>query len=255
MSNQARRTGLIAEKVGMTQIFTNDGKALAVTLLKADTNFVVSQKTQGTDGYNALVLGFGERKASRVSKSVKGIFAKSGVKPAKVVREFRVSENALVPAGSELSIEHFVLNQFVDIHGVNTGKGFAGGMKRWNFRGLEATHGVSVSHRSHGSTGQRQDPGRTFKGKKMAGHMGCETVTIQNLKIVMIDPELGLIAIHGSVPGKRGTIVTITDSIKLAMPAAAMFPANVVAKAAPAAKVEAPAQEAAAESENKQDNQ
>ena len=225
---QARRTGLIAKKIGMTQIFDNEGKALAVTLLKIDENHVIANKTINTDGYNSVVVGFGEAKPHRVNKSIKGICAKSGVSPVKVIKEFRVSENALIEPGAKISIEHFVLDQFIDVHGINTGKGFAGGMKRWNFRGLEATHGVSVSHRSHGSTGQRQDPGKTFRGKKMAGHMGTESVTIQNVKIAKVDVELGIIAIHGSVPGKRGSYLTITDAIKVSLPANAVFPAVLI---------------------------
>lgn len=231
MENQARRTGLIAEKVGMTQIFDRDNRALAVTLLKVEGNVVVANKTKANDGYNSVVMGFGKSKPKRVSKSVKGICAKAGVAPTKILREFRVSQDALLQAGSELDVTHFVIGQFIDIHGVNIGKGFAGGMKRHNFRGLEATHGVSVSHRSHGSTGQRQDPGKTFRGKKMAGHLGTETVTIQNVKVVLVDPELGLIAVHGSVPGRRGVLVTLTDAIKLSIPGQAQYPAALVKKA------------------------
>lgn len=223
-SEVSRRTGLIAQKVGMTQIFDNEGKAMAVTLLKANGNVVLGSKNKGTDGYTSLVVGYGEAKPSRVNKSVKGVCAKAGTPPVKRIREFRISENALMEAGSKLSVEHFVEGQSVDIHGTNIGKGFAGPMKRWNFRGLEATHGVSVSHRSHGSTGQRQDPGKTFRGKKMAGHMGVETVTIQNLRVVRIDSDLGLIAVNGSVPGKKDSYVTITDAVKLALPGYAAFP-------------------------------
>ncbi len=226
--NQARRTGLIAKKVGMTQIFDEEGKALAVTLLKADENFVVANKTKEKDGYTSVLMGFGEAKAHRVSKPIKGICAKAGVKPVQIMKEFRVSEDAQLKPGAKLSIEHFVENQFIDIQGVNIGKGFAGGMKRHNFRGLEATHGVSVSHRSIGSTGQRQDPGKTFRGKKMPGHMGVETVTIQNIQIALIDKELGIIAIHGSVPGRRGSYLTITDAVKVSLPANAKFPAVLV---------------------------
>lgn len=226
--NQSRRTGLIAKKVGMTQIFDEEGRALAVTLLKADENFVVATKTKQRDGYSSVVMGFGEAKPSRVSKPIKGICAKGGVKPVKIIKEFRVSEDALLEPGAQLSIAHFVENQSIDIHGVNIGKGFAGGMKRHNFRGLEATHGVSVSHRSIGSTGQRQDPGKTFRGKKMPGHMGTETITIQNIKVALVDHELGIIAIHGSVPGRRGSYLTITDAVKVSLPANAKFPAVLV---------------------------
>ncbi len=226
--NQSRRTGLIAKKVGMTQVFDADGKALAVTLLKADENFVVATKTKDRDGYFSVLIGFGEAKPKRVSKSIKGTCSKGGVKPVKIMKEFRVSEDALLEPGAKLSIAHFVENQSIDIHGTNIGKGFAGGMKRHNFRGLEATHGVSVSHRSIGATGQRQDPGKTFKGKKMPGHLGTETVTIQNIKVALIDEELGIIAIHGSVPGRRGSYLTITDAIKVSLPANAKFPAVLV---------------------------
>lgn len=248
MENQARRTGLIAEKVGMTQIFDRENKSLAVTLLKVEGNVVLGQKTKARDGYNSVVMGFGQSKPKQVSKSVKGICAKAGVAPTKILREFRVSEDALVAVGEQLDIDHFVVGQSIDIHGINTGKGFAGGMKRHNFRGLEATHGVSVSHRSHGSTGNRQDPGKTFKGKKMAGHLGTETVTIQNVQVVLIDKELGLIAVHGSVPGRRGSLVTLTDAIKLAMPGQAKYPAALVVKesAKKAAPAEQPKEETAA---------
>ena len=248
MSNDvSRRTGLIAQKVGMTQIFDAEGKTMAVTLLKADSNVVLGHKTKEKDGYVSLVIGYGEAKPSRVSKSVKGLCAKTGTKPVKKIKEFRVSENALIEVGSQLSVEHFVENQFIDVHGTNIGKGFAGPMKRWNFGGLEASHGVSVSHRSHGSTGQRQDPGKTFKGKKMAGHMGCETVTVQNLKIVRVDSELGLIAVYGSVPGKKGSYITITDAVKLALPGAAAFPGAVI-------KAESEKQSAAIENQEEQNN-
>lgn len=217
MTMHTRRTGLIAKKVGMSQVFDQNGEANAVTLLQANGNFVVEVKTEEKDGYNAVVLAFDETKASRTSKSLKGKFAKSKISPKKKLKEFRVSKVALLQPGQEISVEHFVVDQCIDIHGVNIGKGFAGVMKRHNFRGLEASHGVSVSHRSHGSTGQRQDPGRVFKGKKMAGHMGTETVTIQNIKIVQVDQELGLIVVAGSVPGKKGSYVYIDDAIKVAL--------------------------------------
>lgn len=222
---KARRTGIIAKKIGMTQIFNKDSKALAVTLLKVDGNVVVTNKTQEKDGYNSVVIGFDEAKANRVSKSIKGIYAKHELKPNKIMKEFRVSKSGLLESGKEISINHYVEDQLIDIHGITTGKGFAGPMKRWNFRGLEASHGVSISHRSHGSTGQRQDPGKTFKGKKMAGHLGAESITVQNVKIVYIDEELGIIAVHGSIPGKRGSYLTITDSVKTSLPANVEFPA------------------------------
>ncbi len=246
MSIHTRRTGLIAKKVGMSQIFDQNGAAVAVTLIEAKGNFVVGTKTKEKDGYSAVVLGFGERKASRTSKPQKGVFAKASVSPKNKVKEFRVSDSALLQPGQELSIEHFVAGQCVDIQGVNIGKGFAGVMKRHNFRGLEASHGVSVSHRSHGSTGQRQDPGRVFKGKKMAGHMGCDVVTIQNVKVVQVDTSLGLIALAGAVPGKPGSYIYISDAVKVALPIDAQFPAALVkttkAEAAPK-EAEQPQQE------------
>jgi large subunit ribosomal protein L3 len=226
--NHNRRTGLIAKKVGMTQIFNKEGQALAVTLLKADENFVLSNKSNQKDGYTSVVMAFGEAKPHRVNKSVKGICAKAGIKATKVIREFRVSEDAVLTPGIKVSVSHFIVNQSIDIHGVNIGKGFAGGMKRHNFGGLEASHGVSVSHRSIGSTGQRQDPGKTFKGKKMPGHMGAETVTVQNVKVVLVDEELGIIAVNGSVPGKVGSYLTITDAVKMSLPANAAYPAAIV---------------------------
>ncbi len=238
MSVSIRRTGLIAQKVGMSQIFDANGEAIPVTLLKADGNFVLSSKTAEKDGYNAVTLSFGERKASRTSKPLKGMFAKAKVTPKNKIKEFRVSKEALIEAGKEISVEHFVVGQCIDIKGINIGKGFAGVMKRHNFRGLEASHGVSVSHRSHGSTGQRQDPGRVFKGKKMAGHMGTEKVTVQNVKVVHIDQALGLIAINGSVPGKQGSYVYLSDSIKIALPITAKFPAAFVESKAAAPKAE-----------------
>lgn len=241
MQGTSRRTGLVAEKLGMTQVFDTEGKSIAVTVLRANGNTVIANKTKDKNGYTSVVMGFGEAKPHRVSKSVRGICAKANVKPTKIIKEFRVSEDALVAAGSEILVTHYIPNQYVDIHGTSTGKGFAGGMKRWNFRGLEASHGVSVSHRSIGSTGQRQDPGKTFKGKKMPGHLGADTVTLQNLKVVRIDEELGLILVNGSVPGKKGSIVTITDAVKLSMPANVAYPAAVnqaKAQATPEVKAE-----------------
>lgn len=254
MQGTSRRTGLVAEKLGMTQVFDKEGKSIAVTVLRANGNTVIANKTKEKNGYTSVVMGFGEAKPHRVSKSVKGICAKANVKPTKIIKEFRVSDDALVSAGSEILVTHYVPNQYIDIHGISTGKGFAGGMKRWNFRGLEASHGVSVSHRSIGSTGQRQDPGKTFKGKKMPGHLGADTVTLQNIKIVRIDEELGLILVNGSVPGKKGSIVTITDAVKLSMPANVAYPAAVkqAAKAQANAEVKV---EQAVEAEVSSDNQ
>lgn len=225
---RARRSGVIAQKVGMTQIFDDSGKALAVTLLKVDENIVVDNKTQEKHGYDAVVVGFGVKKASRCNKSEIGIATKNGCPNSRIIREFRVSQDALLKIGSKFSIEHFVLEQRIDVRGISTGKGFAGAMKRWNFRGLEASHGVSVTHRSHGSTGQRQDPGRVFKGKKMAGHLGAEIVSLQNLRVVLIDAEMGVIGVNGSIPGRRGSYVTLTDSIKLSLPSGVVFPAAII---------------------------
>lgn len=227
-TENTRRTGLIAEKVGMTQIFSEEGEVIPVTLLKASGNIVLENRLEEKDGYNAVVLAYGEVKASRVSKPRKGLFAKAKVEPKRHIKEFRVSKDALVQAGQEIAVDHFAIDQAIDIQGVNIGKGFAGVMKRHNFRGLEASHGVSVTHRSHGSTGQRQDPGRVFKGKKMAGHMGTETVTVQNVLVKHIDSELGLIAVNGSVPGKPGSIVYISDSIKKILPDNVKLPASLV---------------------------
>ncbi len=208
------RTGLIAEKVGMTRIFTDNGEHLAVTVLKMDGCRVIAQRTQATDGYTALQLGFGRAKPKNISKALKGHFAKAKSEPMQKLIEFRVAEDKLVDVGAEFSASHFVAGQLVDVTGTTIGKGFAGAMKRWNFGGLRATHGVSVSHRSHGSTGQRQDPGKVFKGKKMAGHLGDERVTTLNLKVVAVDEEMGLIMLNGAVPGADGSIVCVRDAIK-----------------------------------------
>jgi large subunit ribosomal protein L3 len=227
-ADKLRRTGLIAKKVGMSQIFNDSGEAIPVTLLKTDGNYVVDVKSKDKHGYSALVLGFDDAKASRTNKPQKAIFSKLKIMPKKVMQEFRVTDSSLVQVGSQISVEHFVVNQKVDIAGYSTGKGFAGGMKRHNFRGLEASHGVSISHRSHGSTGNRQDPGRTFPGKKMAGHLGDEKVTLQNITIADVNSELGIIAVHGSVPGKNGSYVSITDAIKVAMPGEVAYPAKIL---------------------------
>lgn len=251
-TENTRRTGLIAEKVGMTQIFSEDGEVIPVTLLKANGNIVLENRLDQKDGYNAVVLAYGDIKTNRVSKPRKGLFAKAKVEPKRHIKEFRVSKDALVQAGQEIAVDHFAIDQAVDIQGVNIGKGFAGVMKRHNFRGLEASHGVSVTHRSHGSTGQRQDPGRVFKGKKMAGHMGTETVTVQNVLVKHIDIELGLIAVNGSVPGKPGSIVYISDSIKKILPDNVKLPASLVQSAAPAkAQASEPKEEVQQESEAK----
>lgn len=220
------RTGLIAKKVGMTSIYTPEGEVMAVTLLQVDNCQVVAKKTKEKDGYDAVQLGAGKVKAKNTTKAMRGHFAKAKVEPKAKVVEFRVASNALIEAGSELVASHFVPGQYVDVIGETKGKGFEGVMKRWNFAGLEATHGVSVSHRSHGSTGQRQDPGRVFKGKKMAGHLGTERVTTQNLQIVSVDDANGLIAVSGTVPGAENGYVLVKDSVKKGLHSKAPFPAG-----------------------------
>ena len=229
------RTGLLAQKLGMTRIFAADGNHVPVTVLKVDNCQVVAVRTDEKNGYNAVQLGVGAAKVKNVSKAQRGHFAKAKVEPKKKLAEFRVSKENLLEVGAELSAEHFVVGQFVDVVGTTIGKGFAGSMKRWNFGGLRATHGVSVSHRSHGSTGNRQDPGRTFPGKKMAGHLGVERVTQQNLKIVQTDADQGLIYVHGAVPGHEGAYVLIKDAVKRALPKEAPKPAGLKAAAAAAA--------------------
>ena len=208
------RTGLIAKKLGMTRFFEADGTHVPVTVLAVEGLKVVNVRTNEKDGYSAVQLGTGAVKAKNLSKPLKGYFTKANVEPKKKMAEFRVSEDCLLSVGDELSAEHFVPGQYVDVCANSIGKGFAGVMKRHNFAGLEATHGVSLTHRSHGSTGQRQDPGKVFKGKKMAGHMGSEKVTVQNLTVVKADSENNMLLVKGAVPGSNGSIVTITDSIK-----------------------------------------
>lgn len=228
------RSGLIAQKVGMTRIFAEDGSHVPVTVLKVDTCQVVSTRSVEKDGYTAVQLGVGKAKVKNVAKAQRATYAAAKVEPKMKLAEFRVSPENLLEVGAELSVAHFLAGQFVDITGTTIGKGFAGGMKRHNFRGLEATHGVSVSHRSHGSTGQRQDPGKVFKGKKMAGHMGDVQVTTQNLKVVSTDAERGLILIKGSVPGAEGGWVLVKDAVKRKMPDGLPFPAALKASAAEA---------------------
>ncbi len=228
------RTGLIAQKVGMTRLFTATGDHVPVTVLKVDNCQVVAVRRVDTDGYTALQLGVGSVKAKNVSKAERERFAKANVLPKRKLVEFRVSEEALLDVGTEISAEHFLPGQFVDVTGTTIGKGFAGGMKRHNFGGLRATHGVSVSHRSLGSTGQRQDPGKTFKNKKMAGHMGVVRVTTQNLKIVSTDAERGLILVQGAVPGHDGGFVTLKDAVKRKAPENVPFPAAVRSAHVPA---------------------
>jgi large subunit ribosomal protein L3 len=221
------RTGVIAKKMGMTRLFKDDGRHVPVTVLSLENCQVVSQRTEARDGYVALQLGAGTAKAKNLTKPERGHFAKNEVEPKATLVEFRVTEDALVDVGAELSADHFVAGQLVDISGHTQGKGFAGGMKRWNFGGLRATHGVSVSHRSLGSTGQRQDPGKVFKNKKMAGHMGDRERTQQNLEIVSTDVERGLIFVKGSVPGSKGAWLTIKDAVKVSRHADAPYPASI----------------------------
>ena len=239
------RTGVLAKKIGMTRVFGADGAHVPVTVLSLEGCQVIGVKKDearevdvtkkgektGTrtanDGYTAVVLGAGARKAKNVNQSLRGQFAKASVEPKSIIREFRVPADMLLEVGAEISADHFVAGQKVDVVGITKGKGFAGAMKRWNFGGLEASHGVSVSHRSHGSTGQRQDPGKVFKGKKMAGHLGDERVSVQNLQIVRVDAERGLLFVRGAVPGAEGGWVEVRDAAKVALPSEAPKPAGV----------------------------
>ena len=239
------RTGVIAKKMGMTRLFQADGRHVPVTVLHLDQVQVVGRREMDRDGYTAVQLGAGSAKAKNVAKPQRGHFGKAEVEPKAKVAEFRVSEDALLDLGVTLSADHFVAGQMVDIQGVTQGKGFQGGMKRWGFGGLRATHGVSVSHRSLGSTGQRQDPGKVFKNKKMAGHMGAKNRTQQNLEIVRTDAARGLLFVKGSVPGSKGGWLEVHDSIKIPRPETAPYPAGLVEHAkeietemAPAAFVE-----------------
>ena len=243
---QPTRTGLVALKMGMTRLFNDAGDQVPVTVLKVDDCRVISHLTVETNGYTALQIGVGTAKVKNVSKAVRGHFAKAKVAPSKKVVEFRVPPESLVEIGAEITADHFVVGQQVDVTGVTVGKGFAGGMKRWNFGGLRATHGVSVSHRSLGSTGNRQDPGRTFPGKKMAGHYGSERVTTQNLKVVATDDEKGLLLVSGAVPGANNGYIIVKDASKKARHKDAPYPAG-LRKAATeaAAPAETPAADAA----------
>jgi large subunit ribosomal protein L3 len=218
------RTGVIAKKLGMMRLFAEDGAHVPVTVLSLDGCTIVGQRTKDRDGYVALQLGAGTPKVKRLTKAVRGQFAKENVEPKRKVVEFRVPEDMLGPVGSEITADHFVVGQKVDVAGLTIGKGFAGAMKRWNFGGLRATHGVSVSHRSHGSTGQRQDPGKVFKNKKMAGHLGDERVTTQNLAVVRVDVERGLVFVKGAIPGAEGAWVEVRDAVKAKLPDAAPKP-------------------------------
>ena len=239
------RSGVIAKKVGMTRLFMEDGKQIPVTVLQLDNLQVVAQRTADKDGYTAVQLGAGTAKAKRTSQAMRGHFAAAKVEPKRKVAEFRVAPENLIEVGEEIIAEHYAEGQFVDVTGTSIGKGFAGAMKRHNFGGLRATHGVSISHRSHGSTGQCQDPGKVFKGKKMAGHMGAARVTTQNLQVVRTDSDRGLIMVKGAVPGSKGGWVTIKDAVKKPAPDGLPFPAALRQAAAPVA--EAPVEEAPAE--------
>ncbi|MDF0541327.1 50S ribosomal protein L3 [Sphingobium sp. H39-3-25] len=225
------RTGVIAKKVGMTRLFQDDGRHVPVTVLALEGNQVVARKEADRDGYVAIQLGAGVAKAKNVAKPQRGHFAKAEVEPKARLVEFRVAEDALLDVGVEIAADHFITGQLVDVAGHTQGKGFAGAMKRWGFGGMRATHGVSISHRAHGSTGNRQDPGRVFKNKKMAGHMGDRERTQQNLEIVRTDVERGLLFVKGSVPGAKGTWLTVSDAVKVPRPADVPYPASLKAAA------------------------
>lgn len=229
------RTGLLAKKVGMTRVYLESGTHVPVTVLQLENCQVTGQRTEEKNGYSAVQLGAGVRKVKRTTKAMRGQFAAANVEPKAKLVEFRVSADNLVEVGAELSAKHFIDGQKVDVTGVSIGKGFAGGMKRHNFGGLRATHGVSISHRSHGSTGQCQDPGKVFKGKKMAGHMGARRRTTQNLEIVRTDEDRGLILVKGAVPGSKGGWVMVRDAVKRPMPADVPLPAALVERKSPAA--------------------
>ncbi len=245
------RSGVIAKKLGMTRLFTEDGRQVPVTVLQMEGCQVVAQRTVEKDGYTAVQLGAGAAKAKNTTQPMRGHFAKARVEPKRKVAEFRVSADNLIEVGEEITADHYFEGQFVDVAGTSIGKGFAGAMKRHNFGGLRASHGVSISHRSHGSTGQNQDPGKVFKGKKMAGHMGAERVTVQNLQVVKTDAARGLIMVKGAVPGAKGGWVTIKDAVKKPTPENVILPAATKSRADEAARLaeEAAAQAAAEEAE------
>ena len=244
------RSGVIAKKVGMTRIFQDDGKQVPVTVLQLDKLQVVAQRTPEQHGYSAVQLGAGSAKAKRTSNAMRGHFAAAKVEPKRKIAEFRVDPENLIAVGEEITANHYFEGQFVDVTGVSIGKGFAGAMKRHNFGGLRASHGVSISHRSHGSTGQCQDPGRVFKGKKMAGHMGAARVTTQNLQVVRTDPDRGLIMVKGAVPGSKGGWVTLKDAVKKDIPENVILPAALKSAEEEARKAaEEAAAQAAAEAE------
>jgi large subunit ribosomal protein L3 len=241
------RSGVIARKIGMTRVFNDAGEHLPVTVLKLEDVQVVATKTADRDGYVAVQLGAGQAKVKNVSKAMRGHFAKASVLPKRKLAEFRVSDDAVLEVGSTLGANHYVAGQIVDAVGTSQGKGFAGAMKRHNFGGLRASHGVSVSHRSHGSTGQCQDPGKVFKGKKMAGHMGATRVTVQNLKVVSVDTEDNLVLVHGAIPGSKNGWILLSDAIKKAVPEDAPFPAGLMSDVS---VQDAPAAEATAEAQS-----
>ena len=243
------RTGLIAKKVGMTRLFMEDGKQIPVTVLSLENLQVVAQRNADKDGYTAVQLGAGNAKAKRTSKAMRGHFAAAKVEPKRKVAEFRVAPENMINVGETLTANHYFEGQYVDVCGTSIGKGFAGAMKRHNFGGLRATHGVSISHRSHGSTGQCQDPGKVFKGKKMAGHMGAAKVTTQNLQVVKTDADRGVIMVKGAVPGSKGGWVTIKDAVKKPTPENVIYPAGLKSMAEEAEKLAAEAAAAAAAEE------
>jgi large subunit ribosomal protein L3 len=218
------RSGVVAQKVGMTRVFTETGEHVPVTVLRLAQCQVIAHRTKEKNGYVALQLGSGARRANNMSKADRGYFGKQNVEPKRKLAEFRVTEDALIPVGAEITADHFIAGQFVDVCGITIGKGFAGGMKRWNFAGLRASHGVSISHRSIGGTGGRQDPGKTFKNKKMPGHLGVERVTTLNLKVVQTDVERGLLLVEGAVPGSKSGWVTVRDAVKKKLPKEAPKP-------------------------------
>ncbi len=247
------RSGVIAKKLGMTRLFLEDGKQVPVTVLQLENLQVVAQRTPEKDGYMAVQLGAGLAKAKRTTAAMRGHFARANVEPKRKIAEFRVTQDCMIDVGEEITANHYFAGQFVDIAGTSMGKGFQGAMKRHNFRGLRASHGVSVSHRSHGSTGQCQDPGKVFKGKKMAGHMGAVRTTTQNLQVVQTDVDRGLILVKGAVPGSKGGWVTVKDAVKKPLPSTVIIPAalrsvaKLAAKAAEAAAAAAVAEAEAAE--------
>ncbi len=250
---ETKRTGLLTTKIGMTRIFTEAGEHVPVTVLKLDALQVISVRTAEKDGYTAVQLGAGAMKVKNVTKAIRGMYAQAKIEPKKKLMEFRVSDDAMLEVGAELDVTHFVPGQYVDVTSTSIGKGFAGPMKRWNFSGLRATHGVSIRHRSHGSTGQRQDPGKVFKGKKMAGHMGDRRVTTLNLQIVSIDAEEGVLMVRGAIPGSEGAYVAIRDAVKRPRHKDAPIPAGLKTKGGAEAKQseasEAPAAEAQPEAQ------